>query len=225
MILELRKSLLGAILDADRESANRLVDEWAFDHGYKDAVSEILEPVLEKIGDMWNSSGDLSIAQGYVAGKIAEDILTKAINKNTSAKKNEGLKGPVVIGNIEDDCHSLGRKMVASSLRVSGWKVYDLGNDVLSSDFVDKACEVKAPIIGVSAMMYSTAVNIRKVREEIDRRGLNGKIHLAVGGAIFLQRKDLVEEVGGNGTAKNAFKVPILMENLIKKVKGGIIYE
>jgi methanogenic corrinoid protein MtbC1 len=89
-----------------------------------------------------------------------------------------------------------------------------LGNDVLATEFVDKAVELKARVIGISAMMYSTAVNIKKVRDEIDKRKLTNQIKLAVGGAVFRLRPELVAEVGGDGTTGNAMNANLLFEKL-----------
>ncbi len=123
-------------------------------------------------------------------------------------------KGTAIIGNVEDDYHSLGRKLVGIFLLTAGWKVVDLGNDVAPATFVDAAIENKARIIGVSAMMFTTAQNILSLRKEIDQRGLKNKIKLAVGGAVFKIRPDLVSEVGGDGTAANAIDAPALFEKL-----------
>jgi methanogenic corrinoid protein MtbC1 len=192
------------------------MEDWAQTHSYSQAVSEILDPALELVGEKWANTDDLSLAQAYIAGKVAEDILEKAAAEATTSSVPES-KGPVVIGNIEDDCHALGRKLVSIFLRSAGWKVYDLGNDVLPAEFVDKALEVGAPIVAASAMMYTTAMNIKKLREEIDTRKLGGRIQLAVGGAVFVLRPELVAEVGGDGTARNAVGAPKLMEQLEAK--------
>ncbi len=220
----LTDDLINLILAGNRKAATALVEEWADIHGYKRAVSEILEPALDQFGEMWSTSEDLSLAQGYVAGKVAEDIMTKAVSSLSEELSQTVFKGPIVIGNIEDDYHALGRRLVTIFLRKAGWKVYNLGNDVLPSEFVDKAEEVNAPIIAVSAMMYMTAINIKKLRQEIDNRGLKGKILLAVGGAVFLQRPELVEIVGGDGTARNAIKAPKFMDRLLERAipRGGL---
>ena len=126
----------------------------------------------------------------------------------------EPPKGPVVIGNIEEDFHALGRRMVGTFLRAEGWIVHDLGNDVPATEFVDKALEVGARVIGVSAMMMTTARNVRKVRDEIDNRGLTGRIQLAVGGAVFRVCPGLAEEVGGDGTAPDALGAAGLFDRL-----------
>ena len=123
-------------------------------------------------------------------------------------------KGPVVIGNVEDDFQSLGRKFVVIFLLAAGWEVIDLGNDVPASTFVDTAVQVGSKVIGVSAMMLSTAENIRAIREEIDKRALSGRIQLAVGGAIFKLHPELASLFGGDGTAAHAVDASSLFEKL-----------
>ena len=98
--------------------------------------------------------------------------------------------------------------------------VHDLGNDVIPEQFVEKALEVNASVIGVSAMMQTTALNICKLRELIDRRGLKGRLKLAVGGAVFNWRPDLVTEVGADGTAQNATGVDALLQRLQAEAKA-----
>jgi len=210
--MDLQAELIERIRRADRDGAGVLLSGWAVEHGYDRVLTEVLEPTLLRIGEEWRSAGTFTIAQAFVAGKVAEDMLTQI------AYQNKGpilpTKGPVVIGNIEDDFHALGRRMVGVLLRTNGWNVHDLGNDVLPAAFVDKAVEVGARVIGASAMMLTTARNIRHLRDEIDRRGLAGRIQLAVGGATFLLMPDLVKEVGGDGTAANALMAAELFDRL-----------
>lgn len=206
-----RQILFDLVLRAERERAVDLLLEHAAHSGFQSAVSDALEPVLERIGDEWFLER-ISLAQGYVAGKVAEDLLTAAASNGGDLLLD--VKGPVVLGNIEDDFHSLGRKMVSVFLRAAGWKVVDLGNDVLPGVFVDQAVAHGARVIGVSAMMLTTAENIRGLREELDSRGLSGRIRLAVGGAVFKLRPELVREVGGDGTSPSAIQAPALFDRL-----------
>jgi methanogenic corrinoid protein MtbC1 len=152
-----------------------------------------------------------------VAAKVAEDTLTMIAAKSEPDKIVSPTRGPVVIGNIEEDFHALGRRMVGTFLQTGGWIVKDLGNDVLPAAFVDCAVECGARVIGVSAMMLTTARNILHLRQEIDQRGLTGKIQLAVGGAVFLVFPELVKDVGGDGTAPNAMESIKLFEDLWEK--------
>jgi methanogenic corrinoid protein MtbC1 len=214
-----RKAVMDAILKGEREQANLLLDNYAESGGYRNGMIEVLEPVLVEIGNSWVEES-LSLAQGFIAGKVAEDLILKIHTAEKDGAAIEAEKGPVIVGNIEDDFHSFGRKLVSVFLQSAGWRVVDLGNDVPAGEFVDKAVETGARVIGVSAMMYTTAVNIRKVREEIDRRNLSGSIKLAVGGAVFKLRHELTDEVGGDGTAANGFQAPKLFDELWKRSLG-----
>lgn len=212
----LRRSLVALIREADREKAIALLEGWAARHGYTAAFKELLEPTLTEVGD-GIAGQQFSLAQAYVAAKVTEDMLTKAAKLTESQAETRAPKGPVVIGNAEEDFHALGRRMVATMLRADGWEVCDLGNDVPAADYVDKALEIGARVIGVSAMTMTTAQNIREVRRELDVRGLSGRIQLAAGGAVFLVVSGLWKEVGGDGTAADMLDAPRLFAELWEK--------
>ncbi len=214
--MEIQTALKEMIERADRAAANDLLEDWAKVHGYDKMISELLEPVISDFGRRWEQEG-MSLAQSYVMVKIVGDFMTKCAAEQASTRSETDVKDPAVLGNIEDDFHALGRQMVTTFLEADGWKMCDLGNDVLAGEFVDKAEDVGAKVIGASAMMYSTASNITSLRKEIDRRGLAGKVQLAVGGAVFVLRPELVEEVGGDGTARNAIGAPGLFSRLWEK--------
>lgn len=182
-------------------------------------IQDLIDPILVKQGIMWGQ-GQIALAQAYISAKIAEDVLMLCVpSQNGSALVKK--RGTIVIGNIEDDFHGLGRKIVAIFLKANGWEIHDLGNDVLASDFVDAALQHNASIIAVSAMMYTTALNARKVHEELLLRGQRGNIKLAVGGAVFNGRPGLADEVCADGTAVNAFETIQLMDKLLHQNDRG----
>lgn len=203
-MLDIQQLLIEKIHRGDRGGANMLLDTWAAEYGYEHIPAEVLDPMLIQLGKEWSSSEMFTLAQMYVAAKVTEDVMDKVAHLFTLPSEGKPPKGPVVIGNSADDFHALGRRLVGTFLRAEGWDVHDLGNDVSAAQFVDTAQEVGARVIGVSAMMLTTALHIKKVREEIDRRGLTGLIQLAVGGAVFNVCPGLAEEVGADGTVSNA---------------------
>jgi methanogenic corrinoid protein MtbC1 len=206
---------------ARREEAGAQLCRAVADIGYPAALQDLLEPALFMIGDRWAADG-LSLAQGFVAGKIAEDFLElgKDYRHWNDQSGMDGCDVPriAVLGNVEDDYHVLGRSMVISFLRIKGWTVVDLGCDVCARDFVDQAVESGACVIGASAMMLTTARNVLGIRQELDSRGLAPGIRLAVGGAVFRMRPELVTEFGGEGTASNALDAPALFDRLRSEV-------
>ncbi len=205
------------MMAADRAGAAALIERIIAEGVVPEhIIATVLDPALVRLGVMWKQES-VSLAQTFVAAKIAEDVLLRCL---PAAAASAPAGRPVVLGNIEDDFHSLGRRVVSSFLRASGWEVHDLGNDVLAEEFVDRALEVNAVVIGASAMMQTTALNIRKIRALIDARGLRGRLKLAVGGAVFNWRPELVAEVGGDGTAENAAGVDALLRRLHAEVEG-----
>lgn len=213
--MDIKQEILSAIQTANLTLASDLLKQWGEENGYDHFTEKILLPVLEKYTlDDFKLDGS-PLAQGYVAARFAETAMDTVMKNSSSGKVINPTKGPIVIGNIEDDFHSLGRRIICAFLKSNGWIVHDIGNDIPANEFVEKAIETESRIIAASAMMYSTAVNIIKVREELISRNLEGKIKLAVGGAIFNLRSDLIKEVGGDGTAKSALQVPKLFDSLI----------
>lgn len=219
-LADLQPYLYRCVQDADRSGAAVLLDQAVAESGFRRTISELLEPTLRQIGERF-AIDKLTLAQGYVAGKIAEDLLAKLEAGTADAGGNAERRGIAVLGNAEDDYHALGRRMVGTFLRVDGWRVEDLGNDVLPEAFVDAAERTGARVIGVSAMMLTNALNIARVREEIDRRGLSGRVKLAVGGAVFVMRPELVAEVGGDGTCPTAMDAPTLFARLAAEAGGA----
>lgn len=213
------EQLLRMMTEADRAGASQLAEEiLAGGTSSQKLLTDVLNPALIRIGRLWGCEA-VSLSQTFVAAKIAEDILMRCTPDKEATPP--ASKGTIVIGNIEDDFHSLGRRIVSSFLKATGWEVHDIGNDVLAEDFIKKALEVNASVIGVSAMMQTTALNIRKLRDLLDERSLSARIKLAVGGAVFNWRPELMKEVGGDGTATNAAEVDTLFQRLQTEVKGG----
>jgi methanogenic corrinoid protein MtbC1 len=213
--LEKQKVIANLIYNGEKEKSLMLLTEWSSESSFKDVIFNILEPMLLEWGKLW-MQGKLSLADGYLSGKVAEEFYLAASKNSEYISSNQQKKGTLVIGNIEDDFHPLGRRLVSIYSQTAGWNVIDLGNDVPAELFVEKAIENKADIIAVSAMMFTTAKNILKVRTELDKQSLSGKIKLAVGGAVFKLRPGLVLELGGDGTADTAIEAPELFDRLIK---------
>lgn len=209
--LDRRAALRDIIARADYEGGLALIDRYVAEIGGRALLEEVIEPVLADIGRLWEVDPDsVVLAQGYVAAKMVDRSMASIAGGEAAP-----LPGRVaVLGNIEDDFHALGRKLVATFLRAAGWTVHDLGNDVPPADLLDAALDKGARVIGVSAMVRSSALNIARLRELLDARGLSGRIKLAVGGAVFGIDPALVAAVGGDGTARNALGAPALFERL-----------
>ena len=91
--------------------------------------------------------------------------------------------GKVVIGTIQGDQHDIGKNLVTMMLKGAGFDVVDLGVDVNPDTFIDKAEEVGAKVICISALLTTTMPGMQTVIENLKARGLRDKYIVMVGGA------------------------------------------
>jgi len=214
---EKQQELIASLInEGEKDKAVQILSAWSEQTSFKDVIFNILEPMLVSWGKLW-MQGKLSLAHGYLSGKVAEEFYLIAAKDPEFSNSVTNTKGTVVLGNVEDDFHPLGRRLVNIYSQAAGWNMIDLGTDVPAELFIEKAIEYNADIIAVSAMMFTTAKNISKIRTEIDNNFPSGKIKLAVGGAVFKLRPELVAEIGGDGTADTAIDAPDLFDTLMKR--------
>jgi methylmalonyl-CoA mutase cobalamin-binding domain/chain len=110
--------------------------------------------------------------------------------------------GNVVVGTVKGDIHDIGKTLVATMLSASGFQVYDLGADVPPERFAQKAREVSAAIVGVSALLTTTMVNQKSVIEALDDLGLRPQVKVMVGGAPVT--RNWAQQIGADGYSEDA---------------------
>lgn len=91
--------------------------------------------------------------------------------------------GRAVIGTVKGDLHDIGKNLVAMMLKGAGFEVHDIGVDVTPEAFIEKAEEVNADIICMSALLTTTMTNMGELVEELKKRSLRDKYIVMVGGA------------------------------------------
>jgi len=122
-------------------------------------------------------------------------------------------KGTVVIGTVEGDMHEIGKDIVITLLQVQGFDVHDLGADVNALDFVRKAEEVHADIIGASALMSTTMPGQREIIEFLKEKGVREKYHVILGGAPVT--REWVKECGADSWGENAGVAVEILERVM----------
>ena len=95
-------------------------------------------------------------------------------------------KGKVVLATVYGDVHDIGKSLVNTILSNNGYTVFDLGKQVPVNTIIEKALEVDADAIGLSALLVSTSKQMPLCVQELDRRGL--KIPVLIGGAAINRR-------------------------------------
>ena len=123
--------------------------------------------------------------------------------------------GKVVLGTIQGDIHDIGKTLVGTMLSAAGFQVYDLGVDVPVTSLVEKAREVNADIVGVSALLTTTMVRQRDVIEALEDTGLKPKVKVMVGGAPVTS--EWVKEIGADGYSEDAIGAVQVAKRLMGK--------
>lgn len=104
--------------------------------------------------------------------------------------------GKAVIGTVKGDLHDIGKNLVAMMYKGAGFEVYDLGVDVSAEAFVEKAEEVGADVIGMSALLTTTMDNMKVVIDLLKEKGIRDKFIVMVGGAPITEA--FAEEIGAD---------------------------
>ena len=147
------------------------------------------------------------------AMKAAIKVLEPEMLKRGS--RREAL-GKIVLGTARGDIHDIGKNLVATILSASGFQIFDLGTSVTPEQFVAKAKEVDADIVGVSALLTTTMAGQKAVIEALDRDGLRPRVKAIIGGAAVTSK--WAAEIGADGYSRNAIDALELAKNLMGRV-------
>ncbi len=206
------------------ENAIKNFDEKAAEKYSRKAIKAGIDPVetleeglakpLLHIGERFGR-GEAFITE-LIAGAQAMEAGAKILNEEIKRHGKERKQvGEFMIGTVEGDIHSIGKNIVATMLRANGFKVYDLGIDVPTEEFV-KAVRKKTPdILGLSALMTTTMDKQREVIDALKEAGLRDKIKIIVGGAPVNQ--EWVEEIDADACGLDAGTAVTNALKLIKK--------
>ncbi len=214
-LLKLRGEFEDLLQASDRRGARRLLRAACGTIADPQLLMrEVVSPAVDEVSGAWPEHR-VSLSQVYAVGLIIEDSMELLA---TPAGEDGRSQGTLVIGTAVGDYHGLGKRIVAAFLRAAGFAVVDLGLSVTPEAFAEAAQRERAQIVAVSALMADTALAIRQVREEMDRRRIQG-MRLLVGGAPFRFNPALVKLVGADASAANAFEATGVAKGLVAAVR------
>ena len=146
-------------------------------------LNEVLLPAMKEVGDKFGA-GELILP--FVLQSA--EVMKKAVKHlETFLEKAEGYtKGKVVLATVYGDVHDIGKSLVNTILSNNGYTVYDLGKQVPVNTIIDKAIEVGADAIGLSALLVSTSKQMPLCVQELDKRGI--QVPVLIGGAAINRR-------------------------------------
>jgi corrinoid protein of di/trimethylamine methyltransferase len=202
MSKELFAAMAQSVIDGEDEDAVELAQQ-AVDQGIDplEAINQGFVVGLDEVGAQFGC-GEMFLPDLVLAAeamKAAMSVLEPELTRLGAARQ---MLGTVVIGTVEGDIHDIGKTLVATMFSASGFKVYDLGVDVPIQTFVEKAGEVEADLIGLSALLTTTMVKQKTLIESLEEAGLRSKIKVMVGGAPVT--RSWADEIGADGYSEDA---------------------
>jgi len=184
----------------DSEAVEKLVKEaLSSDIAAAAIMNKGLVEGMDIVGERFKNN-ECFIPEVLVSAKAMS--LGMEILKPSLAESNVQSKGKVVIGTIQGDLQDIGKNIVSMLLQGAGFGVVDLGADVPIDKFVETAKSEKADLVGISALLITTMINMKAVVEGLKKAGLRDDIKVIIGGAPVTQ--NFADEIGAEGYAADA---------------------
>jgi len=149
-----------------------------------------------------------------VKGGNAMKACTAVLLPHVSEEKAAGVMlGKVVIGTVSGDIHDIGKTIVASMLIATGFEVHDLGIDIPAKRFIEKAEEVEAKVIAMSALLTMTAYGQEEVIKRLKETGIREKYYVVVGGSPI--SAEWATRIGADGYGRTAVDAARVLKRLV----------
>lgn len=207
------QDLSQAVIDGDTEKAIRLTKEAV--EARIDAMTiyrEGLIPGMNIVGKKMQA-GEYFIPEVLLAAdvmKAAQEVLKPMLSRLKSPSRT----GKVVMGTVQGDLHDIGKNLVIAMLEGGGFEVVDVGVDVPPDKFVAIVKQEKPDILGLSALLSVTMLNMKGVVDSLTQAGVRKSVKVLIGGAPVSQT--FADEIGADGFARDAGSAVELANRVIK---------
>ena len=130
------------------------------------------------------------------------------------SQEGRQAKGRIILGTVKGDIHDIGKNLVAIMMSGSGLEVIDLGIDIPVEKFLSAVEEHKPQILGLSALLTTTMLEMQKVIEAVRKSPLPDKPYVIIGGAPVTE--SFAREIGADGYGADAVEAVEIAFKLIK---------
>ena len=165
-----------------------------------DIVEQALVPILKDVGDRF-SRMELFLPELIRAAEVVKAV--QPILQEKLKTGEGGTRGRIVLGTVYGDVHDIGKNIVAAMLEANGFEVHDIGVDVSSVDFVNRARDLDADIVAISSLMTTSIPYVKDVVDLIrGNPAYAGKFKILIGGGPVTQ--ETADELGVDGYGDDA---------------------
>jgi corrinoid protein of di/trimethylamine methyltransferase len=173
-------------------------------------VDDALIPAMDEAGRLFEG-GEYFVPELLIAARALK--ASQALITPLLAGSAVTAAGRVAIGTVKGDMHDIGKNLVVALLQGGGFDVIDLGADVPPERFVAAVRDDRADIIGLSALLTTTMLQMKATVQALAQAGVRDSVKVMVGGAPVTQR--FADEIGADGFADNAAAAVVLARRLM----------
>lgn len=175
-----------------------------------DIINEDLVPALDVVGQGFEK-GTVFLPQLLMAAEAAKAAF--AVVKESMAGSAQESKGRVILATVKGDIHDIGKNIVKVLLENYGYDVIDLGKDVPPETIVETALRENIRLVGLSALMTTTVVNMEETIRQLHEQKPDCRI--VVGGAVMTQ--DYADKIGADCYGRDAMTTVRYADELAEK--------
>lgn len=197
-----------ALLTLDHIEAERIVQNAILKGTPILIASELISRTLQRIGVAWEE-GKLALSQVYMSSIICEEVIDKFLPPSDPLRKNQ----PKMAIAVFEDHHLLGKRIICSTLRASGFELLDLGGGLNSDQLFDTVIKEEIKILLLSVLMLPSAFRIKELKERLSETD----VKIIVGGAPFRFDLHLWKEVGADGFGKDSSEAIEIVTKLMEE--------
>jgi 5-methyltetrahydrofolate--homocysteine methyltransferase len=205
------KSLTEAVIKGDIQRAVTET-QTAVDAGanVQAILDEGLIAAMDEVGEKF-STGEMFVPQMLRSAKTMQECMK--LIKPLFREGELAAKGKVVIGTVRQDLHDIGKNLVAMMMEGAGFTITDLGVDVSPEKFTQKAKEVGADIVAMSALLSTTMPAMRQTIAALQDAGIRDSVKVMIGGAPVTE--NFAREIKADSYAPDAGSAVIVAKKLL----------
>ena len=199
------------VIEGDQEGVKELTQD-AIDEGVEpqEIISDGLINGMNVVGERFKA-GDMFVPEVLMSAKAMKAGMELVNPLLTEGDREQSTT--VVLGTVEGDLHDIGKNLVAMMLESGGMEVVNLGVDIEAGEFAEAVRENDADVLGMSALLTTTMMEMQDVIEILEEEGLRDDVKVLVGGAPVTQ--EFADDIGADGWAPDAASAKELAQKLI----------
>ena len=197
---DLLQKMASNLYQGEEEEVAALVQQ-ALDQGMEPGkiLSDGLISGMDQVGVDFKA-GDLFVPEVLIAARAMSAGMN--VLRPLLAESDTTSAGKYVVGTVKGDLHDIGKNLVKMMLEGAGFETIDLGTDVEPANFVSAIQEHQPDLVGMSALLTTTMVNMKATIEALQEAGLRDSVKIMVGGAPVTAA--FAKEIGADAYAPDA---------------------